>query len=165
MKNYSISELELTGILVVITSLRLLKSRYFQIVTDHSALTHMVKSEREIPTLRLKKLFEKLSAYNFDIFYQKGKELVICDYLSRASYMTDAEEEEIFRGPPMALFIQPTTCVVTRAKARRENIQVPSIKESVEQLEKLKSVKSKVEVTDKKEVLTNNLVDFSQEQE
>ena len=165
VKNYSISELELTGILVVITSLRLLKSRYFQIVTDHSALTHMVKSEREIPTLRLKKLFEKLSAYNFDIFYQKGKELVICDYLSRASYMTDEEEEEIFRGPPMALFIQPTTCVVTRAKARRENIQVPSIKESVEQLERLKSAKSKVEVPDKKEVLTNNLVDFSQEQD
>ena len=32
---------------------------------------------------------EKLSAFHFDMFYQKGRELVICDFLSPASYQDD----------------------------------------------------------------------------
>ena len=42
-----------------------------------------MKAKREPPTLRLKKLIEYLSEYKFDIYFLKGKEMHITDFLSR----------------------------------------------------------------------------------
>ena len=50
---------------------------------DHSALVHILKAKREPPTLRLKKLIENLSEYKFDIYFLRGKEMHISDFLSR----------------------------------------------------------------------------------
>ena len=78
--NYSISELELTGVMAnVATFKHLLRNVY----CDHSALVHILKAKREPPTLRLKKLIENLSEYKFDIYFLKGKEMHISDFLSR----------------------------------------------------------------------------------
>ena len=82
--NYSISELELTGVMANVVAFKhLLRNANFHVYCDHSALVHILKAKREPPTLRLKKLIENLSEYKFDIYFLKGKEMHISDFLSR----------------------------------------------------------------------------------
>ena len=82
--NYSISELELTGVMANVAAFKhLLRNANFHVYCDHSALVHILKAMREPPTLRLKKLIENLSEYKFDIYFLKGKEMHISDFLSR----------------------------------------------------------------------------------
>ena len=57
------------------------------------------KQKREPPTLRLKKLIENLSEYKFDIYFLKGKEMHISDFLSRHPDDEDSPNEII----PIAL--------------------------------------------------------------
>ena len=83
-RRYTISELEGTGMLMCVQAYRyLLRSVPFEIITDHSALMHISRSKQEPPTLRLKKIFERLSAFKFTLKYKKGKEMVISDFFSR----------------------------------------------------------------------------------
>ena len=84
VRRYSISELELTGILANVIAFRhILKNAKFTVHSDHSALVHILQAKRELPTLRLKKLVEKLMDYNFKIKFLKGKEMYVSDFLSR----------------------------------------------------------------------------------
>ena len=79
--NYSISELELTGVMANVAAFKhLLRNANFHVYCDHSALVHILKAKREPPTLRLKKLIENLSEYKFDIYFLKGKEMHISDF-------------------------------------------------------------------------------------
>ena len=81
---YTISELEGTGMLISIHAFRhLLRSAPFEVITDHSPLTNISNSKNEPPTLRLKKIFERLSDYKFTLIYQQGKKMVISDHFSR----------------------------------------------------------------------------------
>ena len=85
---YSISELELLGLTINIASFKhYLKGENFSVVIDHSALVYIINSEKEPPTLRLKKLLEILSQYSFNIRYLKGKEMYISDFLSRHPFI------------------------------------------------------------------------------
>ena len=84
VKRYSISELELTGILCNVSAFKhILRNVNFTVYCDHSALVHILKAKREPPTLRLKKLVEHLSDYTFGIKFLNGKEMYISDFLSR----------------------------------------------------------------------------------
>jgi hypothetical protein len=98
-KSYSVSELEAAGILTTLEACKNLKNKFIQIFTDHSSLVHILKSEKEIPTMRLKKIAEKLSEYHFEIGYRKGSEMTICDWLSRSYYEDDVTDPV----PPLAL--------------------------------------------------------------
>ena len=81
---YSISELELLGLTINITSFKIyLKCVHFSVIINHSALVQIIKSKKEPPTLRMKKLLEVLSQYNFTVKFLKGKEMFISDFLSR----------------------------------------------------------------------------------
>ena len=51
----------------------LLAHRTFDAVTDHSALTYIMKSKTEPPTNRIKRLLEILSQYVFCLYYIKGE--------------------------------------------------------------------------------------------
>ena len=63
-KNFGITELELTGLLVNIHGfMQLLHNRYFEVLVDHKAIENMIKSKTESPTMRLKTLLLKLSEY------------------------------------------------------------------------------------------------------
>ena len=62
--NFSLTELELTGLLVNIHGfMHLLCNRYFEVFVDHKAIKCMIKSKTESPTTRLKTLLLKLSEY------------------------------------------------------------------------------------------------------
>ena len=50
-KNFGVSELELTGLLVNIHGfMQLLRNRYFEVLVDHKAIEYMIKSKMESPT-------------------------------------------------------------------------------------------------------------------
>ena len=54
-KNFGVTELELTGLLVNIHGfMQLLHNCYFEVLVDHKAIEYMVKSKTETPTMRLK---------------------------------------------------------------------------------------------------------------
>ena len=94
--NYSISELELTGVMANVAAFKhLLRNANFHVYCDHSALVHILKAKREPPTLKLKKLIENLSEYKFDIYFLKGKEMHISDFLSRHPDDEDSPNEII----------------------------------------------------------------------
>ena len=77
-KNFGITELELTGLLVNIHGfMQLLHNRYFKVLVDHKAIKYMIKSKTESPTTRLKTLLLKLSEHTIELKYQKGSEMKV----------------------------------------------------------------------------------------
>ena len=83
-KSYSITELELCRLAINIVSFsHLLKRVHFDAIVDHLALTHIIKSKTEPPITRIKRLLELISSYSFDVYYMKGKDTILSDFLSR----------------------------------------------------------------------------------
>ena len=94
-KNFGVTELELTGLLVHIHSfMQLLCNRYFEVLVDHKAIEYMIKSKTESPTTRLKTLLLKLSEYTIDLKYQKGSEMHTSDALSRLQNIADTPDNK-----------------------------------------------------------------------
>ena len=83
-RNYSITELEMYGLAINTASFaHLLKRVDFDAVVDHLAITHIMKSKMEPATNRIKRLLEVLSSYSFNLYYIKGKDMTLSDFLSR----------------------------------------------------------------------------------
>ena len=61
----------------------LLKRVDFDAVVDHLAIKHITKSKMEPATYRIKRLLEALSSYSFNLYYIKGKDMILSDFLSR----------------------------------------------------------------------------------
>ena len=94
-KNYSITELEMCGLAMNITTfLHLLKKVDFDAIVDHLAITHTMRSKAEPATTRIKRLLELLSPYSFNLYYIKGKDMVLSDFLSRQK-MDDSNPHEL----------------------------------------------------------------------
>ena len=82
-KNYSITELEMCRLAMnIVRFSHLLKKVDFDAVVDHLAITHIMRSKAEPATTRIKRLIELLSPYSFNLFYIKGKDIVLSDSLS-----------------------------------------------------------------------------------
>ena len=74
-KNYSITELEMCGLAINITSFaHLLKMVDFDAIVDHLAIKHILKSKMEPDTNRIRRLLELLSSYSIN--------MVLSDFLS-----------------------------------------------------------------------------------
>ena len=83
-KNYSITELELFGLVINIHAFRQLLSHvYFECFCDHSAITYILTSKKKIATRRIQKLIEQFMQLNFSIYYLPGSKMHIADMLSR----------------------------------------------------------------------------------
>ena len=84
MKSYPVTELELCGLAITIASFsHLLKRVDFDAIVDHLALTHIIKSKMEPVTTRIKRMLELISSYSFNLYYMKGKVMILSDFLSR----------------------------------------------------------------------------------
>ena len=55
----------------------------FDVVVDHLAITHIIKSKMKPAANRIKRLLEILSSYFFNLYYIKGKDMILSDFLSR----------------------------------------------------------------------------------
>ena len=83
-QNYSTTELEMCGLAINITHFSLLLKRVdFDAVVDHLTLVHILKCKTEPATTRIKILLEVLRAYSFNLYYMKGKDMILSDLLSR----------------------------------------------------------------------------------
>ena len=97
-KNYSITELELCvcGLAINIAGFcHLLKKVDFDVIVDHLALTHIIKSKAEPVTARIKRLLELISLYSFNLSYMKGKDIILSDFLSRQTHDNSNPHETI----------------------------------------------------------------------
>ena len=82
--NYSITELEMCGLAINIAKFaHLLKRVDFDAVVDHLAIIQIMKSKMKPATNRIKRLLEILSSYSFNLYYIKGKDMALSDFLSR----------------------------------------------------------------------------------
>ena len=144
-KNYLITELEMYRLAMnIATFLHLLKKVDFDAVVNHLAITHTMRSKAEPATTRIKRLIELLSPYSFHLYYIKGKDMVLSDFLSRQK-MDSSDPHEIIpisftlKGPMGNHFYQinntnetrqPNTnkyLMQTRSQAKSGGIKVPEI--------------------------------------
>ena len=94
-KNYSITELEMCRLAMnIATFLHLLKKVDFDAIVDHLAITDIMRSKAESATTRIKRLLELLSPYSFNLYYIKGKDMILSDFLSRQQ-MDDSNPHEL----------------------------------------------------------------------
>ena len=80
-ENYLITELEMCRLAMnIATFLHLLKKVDFDAVVNNLAITHIMRSKAECATTRIKRLIELLSPYSFNLYYIKGKDMVLSDF-------------------------------------------------------------------------------------
>ena len=83
-QNYSVTELELFGLVVNIYAFRqLLTYVYFEVFCDHSAIAQILNGKKKLPTRRIQRLIEHLLPFNFSVQYLPGEKMHIADILSR----------------------------------------------------------------------------------
>ena len=73
----------------------LLKRADFDVIADHLALTHIIKSKAEPVTVRRKRLLELISSYSFNLYHIKGKDMILNDFLSRPKHDNSSLHEII----------------------------------------------------------------------
>ena len=96
VRSYLITELELCSSAINIVSFsHLLKRVDFDAIVDHLALTHIINSKAESATTRIKELLELISSYSFNLYYMKGKDMMLSDFLSRQMHNTSDPHEII----------------------------------------------------------------------
>ena len=124
-KNYSITELELFGLVINIHAFRQLLSHvYFECFCDHSAITYILTSKKKIATRRIQKLIEQLMQFNFSIYYLPGTKMHIADMLSRlAGKDLDPPDKVIPISFNAMQSSQPRRC---SPRIKKQAIQTPS---------------------------------------
>ena len=139
-KNNSITELEMCGLAINIASFaHLLKKFDIDAAVDRLAITHIMKSKAEPATARIKRLLELLSPYSFNLYYIKGKDMVLSDFLSRQK-TEDSNPHDII---PISLTLRRVLCenyykldntletdkylVQTRSQAKSSGVKVPEV--------------------------------------
>ena len=135
-KNYSITELEMCSLAINITSFaHLLKRVDFDAIVDHLAITHIMKSKMEPATNRIKRLLELLGSYSFNLYYIKGKDMVVSDFLSRQQGDDSDLHEIIPISFNMREILKQKYCtytrdkfmVQTRSQSRARGVKVPAV--------------------------------------
>ena len=81
-KNYSITGLEMY---YLASFTHPLKKVDYDATVDHLAIMHIMRSKAGTAITQIKRLLELLTAYSFNLYYIKGKDMVLSDFLSRQS--------------------------------------------------------------------------------
>ena len=88
-KNYSITELEMCGLEINIASFaHLMKKVDFDVIVDHLAIMHIMRSKAEPVTTRIKRLLELLSSYSFNLYYIKERTYFLVTFYQDRKLMT-----------------------------------------------------------------------------
>ena len=101
-RNHSVTELELCSLPINMASFsHLLKRVDFDAIVDHLALTHIIKHKVELPNVRSKRLLELISSYSFNLYYIKGKDMILSNFLFRQKYDNSNPHDIIPISPNM----------------------------------------------------------------
>ena len=139
--NYSITELEMCGLVINIASfVHLLRKVDFDTVVDHLAIMHIMRSKVEPATTRIKRLLEVLGSYSFNLYYIKGKDMILSDFLSRQN-VDDSNPCEIIpisfnlrtvlQDKYYSLEVENERYIIqTRSQMKATGVQLPEVHES-----------------------------------
>ena len=127
---YSVTELEMTGLLVNMNLWKnLLKHREFDAAVDHVAVAQII-------TTRIMRLLDKLSAYSFNLYYVKGRYMILPDYLTRHR-QKDLDPSElipisfcclrVYRSLINDRICEDIFCIKTRSSAKTEGEEVGEV--------------------------------------
>ena len=95
-RKYSITELELSSLAINVASFsHLLKRVDFDMIIDHLALTRIIKGKAESAIARIKRLLKLISSYSFNLYYIKGKDMILSDFLLRQKHNNSNQHEII----------------------------------------------------------------------
>ena len=124
---YSVTELEMTGLLVNMGLWKnILKHREFDAAVDHVAVTQILKTKSEPASNRIMRLLDCLSAYSFNLYYLKGKDMILADYLSRHRN-EDEDPADLIPVSFCRLRDVDTFCIGTRTSIKASGEKVPEI--------------------------------------
>ena len=133
-RNHSITEFELCGLAINLASFsHLLKRVDFDAIIDHLSLSHIIKSKAEPPTIRMKRLLEFISSYSFNLYYIKGKDMVLSDFLSRQNDNDNNPHEiipisfNIHKVLQENYYIIDSYLMQTRSQAGPSGIKLPEV--------------------------------------
>ena len=121
--------------------LHLLKRVDFDAVVDHLAIMHIMKSKMEPATNRIKRLLEVLSAYSFNLYHIKGKDMVLSDFVSRQGDNSDPHQiipisfhmKEILKQNYQN-YVKDTFLVQTRSQIKAKGVKVPTMNSTTKPL-------------------------------
>ena len=144
--NYTITELEMCGLAINIASFaHLLRKVDFDAVVDHLAIMQIIRSKVEPATNRIKRLLEVLSAYSFNLYYIKGKDMILSDFLSRQDLGDENTKEIIPISFNMKSVLQDRYykvgenrekyMVQTRLQVKASGVQLPEVHGSRKRLD------------------------------
>ena len=142
----SITELEMCRLAINIASFaHLLRKVDFDTVVDHLAITQIMRSKVEPATNRIKRLLEVLSTYSFNLYYIKGKDIILSDFLSRQDLGDEDTKEIIPISFNMKLVLQnkyynvneneEKYMVETRSQTKASGAQLPEVHDSRKRLD------------------------------
>ena len=110
----------------------LVKRVDFDVIVDHLDLTHIIKSKIEPTTTRIKRLLELISSYSFNLYYMKGKDMILSNFLS--------QQKNNDSNPPKIIPISFTMCQILddnyynkkyliqrRSQAKSSSITLPEV--------------------------------------
>ena len=103
-----------------------LKKFDFDATVYDLALTHIVKSKAKPATTRIKKLLEVLSAYSFNLYHMKGKDMILSDFLSRQGTDDSNPHETIPISFDMQAILRDRYYNIGQGKENRYLIQTQS---------------------------------------
>ena len=123
----------------------LLRKVDFDAVVDHLAITQIMRSKVKPATNRIKRLLEVLSAYSFNLYYIKGKDMILSDFLSRQN-INDGDTNEIIPiSFNMRMVLQDKYynldeeeekfMVQTRSQMKASGVQLPEVHGSRKRLD------------------------------
>ena len=131
---YSVTELEMTGLLVNMGLWKsIIRHHEFDAAVDHAAVAQIMKAKAEPATTRIKCLLEHLASYSFNLYYVKGKDMILVDYLSRHRRRSDDPNDLIPISFHLArpVHIDPATprCLpmLTRHSAKAIGMEPPPV--------------------------------------
>ena len=123
----------------------LLRKVDFDVVVDHLAIMQIMRSKVEPATNRIKRLLEVLSAYSFNLYYIKGKDMILSDFLSRQVPGDENTKEIIPISFNMKLVLQDKYynvseneekyMVQTRSQTKANGVQLPEVHGSRKRLD------------------------------
>ena len=116
-RNYSNTELGMCRLAINMASfVHLLKRVDVDVIVDHLALTHIIKSKAEPTTTRIKCLLEILSSCLFNLYYIKGKSsYLVISYLDKNMFIAINMQKYQFHSTCRAYYI---LSIIIRAKKR-----------------------------------------------
>ena len=123
----------------------LLRKVDFDAVVDHLAIMQIMRSKVEPATNRIKRLLEVLSAYSFNLYYIKGKDMILSDFLSRQNLEDENTKEIIPISFNMKSVLQDRYykvgrnkekyMVQTRSQTKASGVQLPEVHGSRKRLD------------------------------